>query len=308
LSGVLGSAEFLAAYQEALGQPQSPIGASRTKHGTVNAALIGYYDSARFFGSLAPSTQTTRRQTLERFRAEHGDRLIAELPPKFISWSVDKMSPHVAKGWIKALRHLMAYAIVSDMARTDPTAGIKIKLPKSDGIHAWSEDEIATFEAAHPIGTKPRLALALLIYTAQRRGDVIRMGRQHIRDGVLQVRQNKTGTTLAIPVHADLQAIVDATPSEHLTFLVNRNGTPFTASIFSWTFGQWAKAAGLPDECTPHGLRKAACRRLAEAGCTAHEIMSISGHKSLAEVERYTRAADQAHMARNAMARRGGMK
>jgi integrase len=55
---------------------------------------------------------------------------------------------------------------------------------------------------------------------------------------------------------------------------------------------------------SPHGLRKAACRRLAEAGCSANEIASISGHASLREVERYTKAADQARMARNAIARR----
>jgi len=55
--------------------------------------------------------------------------------------------------------------------------------------------------------------------------------------------------------------------------------------------------AGLPLECQAHGLRKAAGRRLAEAGCTAHEIMAVLGHKTLAEAERYTREADQARMA-----------
>jgi integrase len=86
---------------------------------------------------------------------------------------------------------------------------------------------------------------------------------------------------------------------------VTRTGGPYRPGDFSQTFGTWCDAAKLPKECTPHGLRKAACRRLAEAGCTAHEIMAISGHKTLSEVERYTKAVDQARMARNAMARRG---
>jgi integrase-like protein len=70
-------------------------------------------------------------------------------------------------------------------------------------------------------------------------------------------------------------------------------------------FSQWIRdaitAAGLPLDCQPHGLRKAAGRRLAEAGCTAHEIMAVLGHKTLAEAERYTREADQARLAMEAM-------
>jgi integrase len=87
--------------------------------------------------------------------------------------------------------------------------GIKVRLPKSDGYHMWTEDEIGAFEGKHPIGSKARLALALGLYTAQRRGDVVKIGRQHIRDGVLRFRQNKTGATLAIPVHAELQEIIN---------------------------------------------------------------------------------------------------
>ena len=134
------------------------------------------------------------------------------------------------------------------------------------------------------------------------------MGRQHIRDGVLTVRQDKTGTMLAIPVHTDLQAILDATPSGNLTFLTTDSGKPYGGPNFSNRFREWCDAAGLPKQCSAHGLRKAACRRLAEAGCSANEIAAISGHASLREVERYTKAVDQARMARNAMARTGVRK
>ena len=156
----------------------------------------------------------------------------------------------------------------------DPTRDIKQRSIKGDGFHTWTDDEIAQFEAHHPIGTKPRLALALLLYTAQRRSDVVRMGRQHIKDGVLTVKQQKTGVTLAIPVHPELQAVLDATPSEHLTFLVTATGKPYGGNAFSEQFRNWCDAAGLPKRCKPHGLRKAACRRLAEAGCSANEIMA----------------------------------
>ncbi len=98
----------------------------------------------------------------------------------------------------------------------------------------------------------------------------------------------------------DLQAIIDATPSEHLTFLTTAFGKPFTAAGFGNWFREQCNEAGLP-HCSAHGLRKAAARRLAEAGCTAHEIAAITGHASLREVQRYTKAADQTRLAVAAM-------
>ena len=198
----------------------------------------------------------------------------------------------------------MRYALSVGLCKVDPTQGIKLPRIKSDGIYTWSEQDIEAFENVHAIGTKARLAFALLVYTAQRRSDVIRMGRQHVRDGILQVRQDKTGAILDIPVHARLREIIDATPGEHLTFLTTKSGKPYSGNDFSEQFRAWCDAAELPPVCSAHGLRKAACRRLAEAGCSANEIAAISGHATLSEVQRYTKAADQARMAQNAMARR----
>ena len=125
---------------------------------------------------------------------------------------------------------VMQLAIVEGLRSDDPTATIKSLKNKSDGFHTWTEDEIATFEAKYPLGTRARLALALLLYTAQRRSDVIRMGRQHVRVGVLRVRQQKTGMNLEIPVHSHLQAALDAGPTGDLTFLVTQQGKAFTAA------------------------------------------------------------------------------
>jgi len=156
----------------------------------------------------------------------------------------------------------------------------------------------------HPIGTQARLAMGLMLFTGQRRGDIVHMGRQHVRNRAIEVRQHKTGTPLIIPIHPDLQAILDATPSSHLPFLTTGQGKPFgsAASFGNW-FGKCCREAGLPKGTAAHGFRKAACRRLAEAGCSASEIMAISGHKSLSEVQRYCAAADQARMARAAQAK-----
>jgi integrase len=305
LPGAPGSDEFMTAYQLALaGQsPPAQVGARRTRPGSVDAAVVGYYNSLAF-RSLAIGTQKMRRAILERFRAEHGDKRIAMLPPEFIVRTLGKRSPAAARNWLKTLRGLLEFAVGEKFRADDPSQGIRLpKMPKSDGIATWTEDEIQAFEAKHPIGSRPRLAFALLLFTAQRRGDVVRMGRQHVRDGAISVRQQKTGAALEIPIHHGLQTVLDATPSEHLTFLVTEFGKPFTSAGFGNWFRDRCNEAGLPRHCSAHGLRKAACRRLAEAGCTAHQIAAISGHASLREVERYTKAADQARLARDAINR-----
>ena len=248
-----------------------------------------------------------RRGILERFRARYGDRPFALLPAEWIELLLDEKPPHAARSWRATLRSLCQFAVKRRYLRADPTANIKLASVKSDGFHCWTDAEIAQFERYHPIGTKPRLALALLLHSAQRRSDVVRMGRQHIRetpDGpALYVKQRKTGVELLIPIHPELAAVLDATPSEHLTFLVTATGKPYGDNHFSRRFREWCDAAGLPKRCSAHGLRKAACRRDAENGCSGNEIMAHSGHGSMKELVRYTKAADQARLARNALAK-----
>ena len=292
-------------YQQALAAAPIAIGAGkRSKPGSVSAAIAEFYGS-QSFRTLTGGSPVLRRAILERFREKHGHMPLASLPKEFVVALLDTMPPHAALNWLKAFRHFFRWCVTRKLVHNDPTLGIRLKVPKSDGFHTWTEPEIAQFEAHWPIGSKPRLALALGLYTAQRRGDVVHIGRQHIRDGVLTVRQEKTGVPLAIPVHPELAAIIAATPVGHLTLLVTRTGKSYGANDFSEAFRNWCDAAGLPGHCVFHGLRKAACTRLADAGASAHEIASISGHKTLKEVARYTAKADQAKLARAAMERIG---
>jgi integrase len=157
------------------------------------------------------------------------------------------------------------------------------------------------------LGTKGRLAFALLLYTDQRRSDVVKMGPQAIQQGVFTIDQGKTEggeeAHLEIPVHPKLREIIDATPTVGVeTFLVTHFGRPYTAPGFGNWFRELCDAAGCR-EVSAHGLRKATARRLAEIGCTAHQIAAITGHASLSEVQRYTKAADRKRMAREAMAK-----
>jgi integrase len=305
LPGVVGSPEFMEAYQQALAAAPAAIGASkRSKPGSVSAGFAEFYGS-QSFRSLTGGSPAKRRAILERFRERHGHLPLTSLPREFIVALLDTLPPHAALNWLKAFRHFFRWCLDRKLVRNDPTLGIRLKVPKSDGFATWTEDEIAQFQGRWPIGSKPRLALALGLYTGQRRGDVVRIGQQHIRNGVLSVRQQKTRTTLAIPVHPDLAAMIAATPIGHLTLLTTDGGKSYAGNDFTDQFRTWCDAAGLPQHCVFHGLRKAALTRLADAGCTAHEIAAISGHKTLSEVERYTKGADQARLARSAMERIG---
>ena len=304
LPGLPGSEGFMRAYQAALNDtPFVEIGARRTLPGTVDAAIVGYYGSTQF-RELRPITQENYRRILESFRAKHGDKRIALLERKHVKMLLDEKAdkPEAVRNLLRILRVLLNHAVEGGMRVDNPALGIRLGRRKGDGYHTWTEQEIAQFEAHHPIGSKPRLALALGIYSGQRRTDVVAMGRQHIRDGVLYLTQSKTGTSLAIPVHPDLAAIIDATPIPITnTFLMTSYGRPFTSHGFGAWFRVRCDEAGLPPKCAFHGLRKAACRRLAEAGASANVIAAISGHKSLSQVEHYTKQADQARLARTAV-------
>jgi integrase len=247
---------FMAAYEAALAGPRAAIGAGRIKPRSVSAVVAAYLDSQQFFGSKGAGTQRMRRGILERVRAAYGDRPSALLPAEWIEALLDAKPPHAARSWLVTLRSLCQFALKRGWLRTDSTANIKLRPIKRDGFHTWTDDEIAQFEAHHPIGTKPRLALALLLYTAQRRGDVVEMGRQHIRDGVLTVKQQKTGITLAIPVHSHLQAVLDATPSAHLTFLGPRPASLTAATISARVSGNGAT----PPDCRS-GASRTDCAR-----------------------------------------------
>ena len=84
--------------------------------------------------------------------------------------------PVAANSLRKVLRAMMRHAVEIGLRADDPTRDVRAIRVRTDGFHSWNDDEIAQFEKRHPTGTPARLALALLLYTGQRRSDVVRMG------------------------------------------------------------------------------------------------------------------------------------
>jgi len=265
----------------------------------------------------AAETKRTRRNILENFREAHGDKPLFRadssgrrtmlLTREHMQRIVNEKAatPFAQRNFLNTLRAMFKWAVKEGRIPDDPTLGLTREKVKSTGYKTWSEDHISRFETTHPIGSKARLAFALLLYTGQRRSDIVKLGRQLIQDETLVIDQGKTEggeeAHLEIPVHPKLREVIDATPMVGVkTFLVTHFGKPYTAPGFGNWFRELCNQANCPD-VSAHGLRKATARRLAEIGCSATQIASITGHASLSEVQRYTKAADRKRMAREAM-------
>jgi enterobacteria phage integrase len=304
----VGSDEFDAAYYAAL---TGQLVAGRHKHvkpasGTIGALIASYMRSSAYLG-LRETTKVGYASRIDALRTKHGHRTVAGLTrQRIVSGILQPYADRPGAGFaiLKMLRVLIRHGIDLGWLNHDPSIGIK--RPKTQEIRSWTDVEIEAFEQHWPMGTKQRLAFALMLYTGQRRSDVHRMTWADVSEGTIRVVQQKTGHKLTIPLHRDLLAVLAVANRDHVTIINTEYGKPFTVDGFSQWIRDAITAAGLPLETQPHGLRKAAGRRLAEAGCTAHEIMAVLGHKTLSEAERYTRQADQARLAIEAMTKLEG--
>jgi integrase len=326
LPGLPGSAEFMEAYQAALTgtlTPQKQAGESRFP-GTVHSLISAYLDcspgSTSPFKALAAETQRTRRNILENFREAHGEKRIYRtesnghrvmvLAREHLQRIVNEKNstPFGQRNFLNTLRAVFKWAVAEDRVPADPTLGVTRQRIKSTGYRTWSETDIEQYKRKHPLGTMARLAIELLLNTAARRGDVVKFGPDNVEDGTITFEQHKKDGDQEAPVTVPLLRLA-AMPSSNVvrlspitTFLTTNFGQPFkTAASFGNWFRHCCNEAGLPKGLSAHGLRKATARRLADRGCSAHQIAAVTGHATLAEVQRYTKAADRKRLAREAM-------
>lgn len=300
----LDTAEFWQEYQAALAGVKAAsqhIGATRHKPGSIAALALAYYQSPEFVG-LRASTKSVRRGIIDRFVRKAGPDPVRMLERKHVKAIIGGMvaTPHAANNLLKALRLLLAFAVDIELIERNPALGIKGIRAETKGFVSWSEAEIAAYEKAHPIGTRARLAMALLLYTGQRRGDVVRMGWQHVEGNRIVVRQAKTGVKLSLKIHKALADALASAGRSNLTFLVTEQGAPFSPAGFGNLFRQWCDEAGLAGR-SAHGLRKSAARRVADAGRSTKQIQAVTGHTTLQQVDLYTRASDQVRLADEAV-------
>jgi integrase len=301
-----GTAAFQARYDDLI-KPVPATGGSLGPTPGTWRWLLTLYLGAPEFQRLKPSTQSVRRGLLEATCTEpiapgakeiFADFPLDRLTSKAIRVLRDRKAakPHAANNRLKAIRYVFAWATEAEHISANPARDVALIRAPSDGHHAWTTEELERFEARHPTGTTARLALDLLMYTGVRRSDVVRLGRQHVRNGWLRFKTVKTNVAVELPVLPALESSLKASVTGELAFLVGEQGKPFTAAAFGKWFRRHCDAAGLP-HCSAHGIRKAAASRAAEHEATANQLMAMFGWLSLKEAERYTRAAQRSKMA-----------
>ncbi|WP_354080002.1 tyrosine-type recombinase/integrase [Bradyrhizobium sp. S3.5.5] len=281
----------------------------RARAGSIAAAVHGYYGSTEF-KVLAETTKATYRGVLDRFVDKHGEGPIAGLQPIHINKLIDEMAdtPSAASNFRKRLKGLMDYAVSAGMRADNPVVVAKKVRLKTTGHRTWSEEDITKFRKHHEVGTPLRLAFEVLLHTGLRRSDAVRLGWQHLTsDGfVISTKKSQGHVELCIPVHSDLARYIADCPKDGPAFIATMYGRARSEKAFSTWISEAACNANLPPKSSPHGVRKAACRRLAEAGCSALEIMSITGHTDIREIERYCREAARKKLAVAAMTKLEG--
>jgi integrase len=219
-----------------------------------------------------------------------------EIPGQF-STEIDT-TPNQANNFIKTMRGLFRWAVDMEHVTTDPTRDVKLLNVKTDGFHVWTDDEVLRFEKRWPTGTRERLAFDLLLLTGLRRGDAVRLGRQHVRDGVFKIKTEKNGVVVEAPILPSLARSIEAAPTGDLSFIAGERGLPMAKESFGNWFREVCKAAKVPGSA--HGLRKAGATRAAENGATTTELKALFGWTDDAMPNHYTKTANRALVATGA--------
>ncbi|GAB6842155.1 integrase [Methylorubrum rhodinum] len=282
------------------GKPLAP--ATGPAPGTLSWLIVRHMASAEWAG-LSAATRKQRGSFFKAAEKTAGTAQVSDIDRCAILAGRDRRrdTPFAANNFLKAMRALFTWALAADYVKSDPTHGIKL-LPigaDKDGFHAWTEEEVARFEAHWPIGTRERLAFDILLYTGLRRGDAVRLGRPHVRNDEFTIRTEKTGMVVVAPILPALVASIAATATGELTFLATERGRPFVKK----SFGNWFREACRSARCpgSAHGLRKAGARRAAEEGATEAQLNALFGWADGSrESAVYTRTANRVKLAREA--------
>ena len=205
IPGEYGSPEFMANYDEAISGRRGPVRPSGPTEGSFGWAL-GLYRRSQAWAVLSIATRRQREAIFRQIEKTHGTSRFLAWKPGDIAAGRDKRAdrPNAARHFVQALRGLFEWALEARLARVDPTAGVKLVRPKTEGFAVWTNDDVATFRRRWPLGTRERVAFEVLLATGLRRGDVVRIGRPHLRDGVIRINTQKTGERVAIAASDEL--------------------------------------------------------------------------------------------------------
>jgi integrase len=296
-----GSPGFEAEYQAAIsGTPQRRKGPAS---GSLAWLIAGYRETTTW-SSLSAATRRQRENIFLHVIETAGDKPFVRIDAATIIAGRERRAatPAQARNFLDAMRGLFRWAAKARMVKADPTLGVENPpRRKGDGFLPWTEEHVAAYERRWPIGTRQRVWLDVLLYTGLRRGDAVRFGRQHVRDGVATIKTEKSGFTIAVtlPILPVLAETLAAGPCGDLTFISGERGQPLTKESFGNMFRDACQQAGVPGSA--HGVRKIAATRAANRGATVAQLEAIFGWSGGTMASLYTRSADRRRLALEAM-------
>jgi integrase len=301
IRGIYGSPEFLAAYQSAVAG-EKPIAPGSPAAGTL-AWLIDLHRKSSYWGDLAKSTKTKRNQIFTQILKTSGHLPVSSVDKKAVEEARDKRkaTPSQARHFVHTLRALFKWALESKLVKSDPAASVSVKKKKGGGIKPWTDDDIAKYEARWPRGTRERVMFDIFIYTGLRIGDVARLGKQHVRNGVIALDTEKNQTRVTLPVLAPLAETLKAGPTGDLAFIAKGSGAPMLKNSLGNAFRTACRAAGV--DKSAHGIRKAAATHAADQGATGHELDAIFGWTGGQMAALYTEEANRKKLAKGAISK-----
>jgi len=300
IKGVYGSPEFEAAYQAAI--KGELTGAPPTAASGTLAWLWMLYRQVDAWKNLSLATRKQRERIMRQVLATGGDQPLSKITPSAVQKGIDRRKSFAARHFVDTMRGMFKWAVTAQHVRSDPTVGKAIAKPKTAGFPVWTEDELEQFERRWPLGTRERVMFGVFCYTGLRRGDAARLGKQHIRNGVIAIDTEKTGTRVTIPVLPELAEIIAAGPTGELSIIASKKGQPLRKEVVGTLFKEACKAAGIHGK-SAHGIRKAAATRAANNGATVAMLEAIFGWEGGHMASLYTKAADRRRLAAEHMAK-----
>lgn len=280
-----------------------PINAPGVTTGSL-AWLIARYRETTAWGALSAATRRQRENIFRHVIETAGGTPYARVTQAEIIRGRERRAktPAQSRNFLDAMRGLYRWAKEADHVKTDPTLGVKNPPRKTgDGFIPWTEDDVARYCTRWPLGTHQRVWLDVLLYTGLRRGDAVRLGKQHVRDWIATLKTEKSqgSVTVTLPILPILQRTLASGPCGDLAFICGARGKPLTKESFGGAFKEACKAAGVSGSA--HGVRKIAATTAANAGATVAQLEAIFGWSGGTMASLYTRAADRGRLAREAM-------
>lgn len=293
IKAIYGTPEFEEAYQAALnGSAPRPVG--KALKGSLEWLWMLYRQTGAWT-ELSMATRKQRENIMRGVLKTGGNQPLSKITSKAIDQGIERRKAFAGRHFLDTMRGMFKWAVGAQHISADPTAGKKVRKPKTRGFPEWTEEELEQYEAYWKLGTRERVMFGVYCFTGLRRGDAAKLGKQHIRHGVITIDTEKNDTRVTIPVLPELAEILEAGPLGELFIIASKKGQPIRKEVLGNLFKEACRTAGINKSA--HGIRKAAATRAANNGATVSTLEAIFGWEGGQMAALYTKAADRRRLA-----------